>query len=99
MFYLYCIGYADEGQLWRELYEIPNDGLEMVVNKLYEEVKPMYQQLHAFIRRRLAEQYPGRVNTYGPIPAHLFGKIRDWENEVVLHSTPPGRNNLAKRYV
>lgn len=68
-------GYEDEGALWRELYEIPNDGLEEIVDDLYEKVKPMYKQLHAFVRRRLAEQYPGRVTPYGPIPAHLFGKI------------------------
>ncbi|XP_072023763.1 angiotensin-converting enzyme-like [Amphiura filiformis] len=75
-------GYADEGQIWRELYEIPNDGLEEMVDALYEEVKPMYKQLHAFIRRRLAEQYPGRVNRYGPIPAHLLGNMwaQQWNN-------------------
>ena len=90
-FILPLIEYSDEGVLWRELYEIPNDGLEAMVDKLYEEVKPMYKLLHAFIRRRLSEEYPGRVQRTGPIPAHVFGKTN-------FSETSNNNNNLIDHF-
>ena len=72
--YCLCAGFSDGGEILRLVYEIPDDGLEAMVDKLYEEVKPMYKLFHAFVRRRLVETYPGRVKPTGPIPAHVFGK-------------------------
>lgn len=75
-------GFSDGGEILRLVYEIPDDGLEAMVDKLYEEVKPMYKLLHTFIRRRLSEEYPGRVQRTGPIPAHVFGNMwsQQWNN-------------------
>lgn len=36
----------------------------------------MYLQLHAYVRRKLYENYGGEyINLNGPIPAHLLGEL------------------------
>ena len=42
---------------------------------LWEEVAPLYRQLHAFVRGRLRARYGDQVvSRGGPIPAHLLGE-------------------------
>lgn len=67
-----CLGFKDTGDDWRSWYETPTfqDDLE----KLYQTIQPLYQNLHAFVRRKLYNQYgPKYINLKGPIPAHLLG--------------------------
>ena len=48
--------------------------IEPMILRLYERVKPFYQQLHAYVRRRLTEVYQNHgMDPRGPIPAHLLG--------------------------
>jgi peptidyl-dipeptidase A len=50
---------------------------------LYEQVRPLYASLHAYVRRKLREQYGASVvPEKGPIPAHLLGNMwaQEWEN-------------------
>ena len=48
---------------------------EEMLARIYKEVKPMYEQLHAYVRRKLAQHYgEDKVNLNGAIPAHLLGK-------------------------
>ena len=42
---------------------------------LWAELRPMYLQLHAYVRRRLKERYGDDViGTDGTLPAHLLGE-------------------------
>lgn len=34
---------------------------------------PLYKELHAYVRARLTEVYPGHIDPQGPLPAHLLG--------------------------
>ncbi|XP_078660646.1 angiotensin-converting enzyme-like isoform X2 [Branchiostoma floridae x Branchiostoma belcheri] len=75
--------FADKGVVWRGAYEIPDDQLEELVDGVWEQVKPLYLQLHAYVRRKLSEQYgEDKVPTTGLIPAHLFGNMwaQQWNN-------------------
>lgn len=66
------LGYRDMSQIWQEELEIPN--LEELVEEFYNEVKPLYLLLHAFIRHILSIKYgPNVVDPKGPIPVHLLG--------------------------
>ena len=48
--------------------------IEPTILRLYERIKPFYEQLHAYIRRRLIEVYRNHdMDPRGPIPAHLLG--------------------------
>ena len=67
-------GYADNGVYWRAAFE--SDDFEEVVEKLWSQVRPLYEQLHAYVRRKLIDAYPGHRDGFpksGHIPAHLTG--------------------------
>ncbi|KAL8582106.1 hypothetical protein ACOMHN_004026 [Nucella lapillus] len=67
-------GYADIGAYWRASYETEN--FEQDVAALFKELQPLYQQLHAFVRRRLKKQYGEDVFPASwHIPAHLLGNM------------------------
>lgn len=69
----YFSGFKDNGDFWREGYEM--DTFVEDVEKLWKEVEPFYKHLHAYVRRKLIEQYPDKdILPDGPIPAHLLGK-------------------------
>ncbi|XP_022084562.1 angiotensin-converting enzyme-like [Acanthaster planci] len=75
--------YADESEVWQERYEMRGDAFEEMLGDIYDAVKPMYQQLHAYVRRKLAERYgKDKVDTNGLIPAHLLGNMwgQQWNN-------------------
>ncbi|XP_074116979.1 angiotensin-converting enzyme-like isoform X1 [Sminthopsis crassicaudata] len=74
-------GYADSGASWRAQYEKPS--LEQDLEKIYQELQPLYQNLHAYVRRALFRHYgPNYINLKGPIPAHLLGNMwaQTWSN-------------------
>ncbi|MCB9639585.1 MAG: M2 family metallopeptidase [Myxococcales bacterium] len=77
------LGFTDLGQLWRQRYEMPRGGFEKEVERLWGQVKPLYDDLHCYVRSRLVEQYGDKkVEPKGKIPAHLLGNMwaQSWEN-------------------
>ena len=69
-------GYADNGAYWRSWYE--SDTFRQEIERLWNEVRPLYVQLHAYVRRKLQERYPtGTFPADGHIPAHLLGQCID----------------------
>nr|CAD7261310.1 unnamed protein product [Timema shepardi] len=57
---------------WLQPYEEPN--FRSHLEDLWAKIRPLYVQLHAYVRRKLRGVY-GEVNVprSGPIPAHLLG--------------------------
>lgn len=77
------LGFSDTGALWRSGYDMPPAGFSKELDRLWEQVKPLYVQLHAYVRWKLREKYgPAAVPAEGPIPAHLLGNIwaQQWDN-------------------
>lgn len=37
----------------------------------------LYKKLHAYVRMRLQEVYPGKIDPKGPIPSHILGMYTD----------------------
>ena len=76
------LGFADTGALWRSGYDMPPDDFSKELDRLWEQVKPLYVQLHAYTRWKLREKYGDIVPANGPIPAHLLGNIwaQTWDN-------------------
>ncbi|KAL0984278.1 hypothetical protein UPYG_G00139350 [Umbra pygmaea] len=88
-------GYADTGAYWRSWYESKNfeDDLETI----YKQVQPLYQNLHAFVRRKLYNHYgPKYINLKGPIPAHLLGNMwsQTWNNIYGMMIPFPDKPNV-----
>jgi peptidyl-dipeptidase A len=85
------IGFADNGAMWRSKYDMPPDDFAKEVDRLWEQVKPLYLSLHTYVRNRLREKYGDKVvPPTGPIPAHLLGNMwaQSWENIYPLVAPP-----------
>jgi len=77
------LGFKDTGAMWRSKYDMPADEFSKELDRLWEQVRPLYLSLHAYVRNKLREKYgPDAVPANGPIPAHLLGNIwaQDWSN-------------------
>jgi peptidyl-dipeptidase A len=76
------MGFADMGAMWRAKYDMPPDAFAKEVDRLWEQVKPLYVSLHAYVRWKLREKYGDVVPASGPIPAHLLGNMwaQEWNN-------------------
>jgi peptidyl-dipeptidase A len=85
------MGFADVGAMWRSNYDMPPDQFAKEVDRLWQQVLPLYQSLHAYVRMRLHQKYGDRVPASGPIPADLVGNIwaQQWNNIYDL-AAPPG---------
>ncbi|HJQ16660.1 MAG TPA: M2 family metallopeptidase [Allosphingosinicella sp.] len=77
------LGYADVGAMWRSGYDMPPDDFARLVDRLWEQVKPLYDQLHCYTRARLNQKYGDGVQpATGPIRADLLGNMwaQQWGN-------------------
>ncbi len=76
------IGYANTGELWRSGYDMKPAEFEAETDRLWNQVKPLYDDLHCYVRAQLARQYGAKVPLDGPIPAHLLGNMwaQEWNN-------------------
>ncbi len=77
------IGFADLGALWRGGYDMPAADFEADLERLWNEVKPLYEELHCYVRAKLRDKYgKEKIGEHAPIPAHLLGNMwaQEWEN-------------------
>jgi peptidyl-dipeptidase A len=86
------IGFADTGAMWRSKYDMPPDAFAKELDRLWEQVKPLYLSLHAYVRWKLREKYGDAVPAQGPIPAHLLGNMwaQTWDNVYPLIAPKDG---------
>src|SRR5260370_1308984 len=72
-----AIGFANTGDLWKSGYDISPAEFEKETDRLWTQVKPLYDDLHCYVRAKLAKTY-GRekVPAAGPIPAYLLANMR-----------------------
>jgi len=85
------IGFKDTGAMSRSNYDMPPDAFSADLERLWQQVRPLYLSLHAYVRSKLAKKYgPQLVPTDGPIPAHLLGNpwAQEWENIYPLLGLP-----------
>jgi peptidyl-dipeptidase A len=77
------IGFKDTGDLWRAGYDMNAQDFEKETDRLWDQVKPLYEQLHCYVRTQLSKTYGAdKVSKSGPIPAHLLGNMwaQEWSN-------------------
>lgn len=91
------IGYADVGELWRSGYDMSPAEFEAEMERLWQQVKPLYTQLHCHVRAKLAEKYGAdKVPAEGMIPAHLLGNLwaQEWPNIYADMEPYPGQPSI-----
>lgn len=77
------LGYADVGAMWRSQYDMSPDEFAKLTDKLWGQVKPLYDELHCYTRAKLNEKYGDAVQPKtGPIRADLLGNMwaQEWGN-------------------
>ena len=77
------LGFTDLGELWRAGYDMPPDQFTVEVERLWSQVRPLYESLHCHVRAKLADEYGSAVVPPDePIPAHLLGNMwsQTWAN-------------------
>ena len=76
------LGFKDTGAMWRSKYDMPPEQFAAELDRLWEQVRPLYLSLHAYVRWKLREKYGDAVPAAGPIPAHLLGNMwaQNWDN-------------------
>jgi peptidyl-dipeptidase A len=84
------LGFKDNGAMWRSQYDMAPDDFSREIDRLWDQVKPLYLSLHAYVRARLHEKYGDAVPANGPIPAHLLGNMwaQTWDNIYPLVQPP-----------
>ena len=91
------LGFADAGAMWRSNYDMSPEDFSATVERLWQEVKPLYLSLHTYVRGELNEKYGDGVQpATGPIRADLLGNMwaQEWGNIYPLVA-PEGAGDLG----
>ena len=91
------LGFADTGAMWRSGYDMAPDDFAALTERLWQEVKPLYDSLHCYVRAKLNEKYGDAVQPLtGPIRADLLGNMwaQEWGNIYPLVA-PAGAGDLG----
>jgi peptidyl-dipeptidase A len=85
-----ALGFTDTGAMWRGKYDMPPDDFAKELDRLWDQLRPLYLSLHTYVRGKLRDHYGDIVPEKGPIPAHLLGNIwqQDWSNVYDLVAPP-----------
>jgi peptidyl-dipeptidase A len=77
------MGFADTGEVWRGAYDMKPNEFAQETERLWTQVKPLYDEMHCYVRDKLNAKYGDAVvPKTGPIPAHLLGNMwaQQWTN-------------------
>jgi peptidyl-dipeptidase A len=77
------LGYPDVGSMWRARYDLEPEAFAAETDRLWGQVRPLYDELHCHVRARLNEQYGDEVVPLDqPIRADLLGNMwgQSWGN-------------------
>jgi peptidyl-dipeptidase A len=91
------LGFKDTGAMWRSGYDMPADDFAALTDKLWMEVKPLYDELHTFTRNKLNAKYGDAVQSKtGPIRADLLGNMwaQEW-GDIYDLVAPPGSGDIG----
>ena len=90
------LGYQGLSDLWFSKYDMPADDFLNETDRVWEEVKPLYDALHCHVRAKLNEHYGDDVvPKSGPLPVHLLGNMwgQSWSNIYDLVYTEESQQN------
>jgi peptidyl-dipeptidase A len=75
------LGFKDVSEIWTGEYDMSPEQFREEMTRLWGEVRPLYEQLHCYVRAKLRKQYGETKIAKGktPIPAHVLGNM--WAQE------------------
>ncbi|WPZ04531.1 M2 family metallopeptidase [Blastomonas marina] len=91
------LGFSDVGAMWRSGYDMTPEEFAAETERMWQEVKPLYESLHTYVRWKLNEHYGDAIQPKtGPIRADLLGNMwaQEWGNIYPLVA-PEGSGDLG----
>jgi peptidyl-dipeptidase A len=93
------LGFADTGALWRSRYDMSDLQFITELERTWQQLRPLYEELHAYVRLKLIQKYGGSAERPdGMIPAHLLGNMwaQEWGNiyDIVAPPSAPSTYDL-----
>ncbi len=91
------LGFVDTGAMWRSGYDMSADDFAKMTDKMWLEVKPLYDELHTYVRSQLNKKYGDKVQAKtGPIRADLLGNMwaQEW-GDIYDLVAPPGAGDIG----
>ncbi|MGE5113914.1 MAG: M2 family metallopeptidase [Acidobacteriaceae bacterium] len=85
------LGYKDMGAMWRAGYDMSPEQFSAEVERIWNQVRLLYESLHAYARTQLIKKYgPQAVTKGGLIRADLLGNpwAQQWNNVYPLLAPP-----------
>ena len=89
------LGYEGLTDLWFSQYDMPAEEFLAETDRVWDELKPLYDALHCHVRSELSEHYGEEVVAKeGVLPAHVLGNMwgQSWANVYDLVYTPDNPN-------
>ena len=77
------LGFSDLSDLWFSKYDMPAEEFLSETDRVWDEVRPLYDALHCHVRAELNEHYGDEVvSSSGSLPVHLLGNMwgQSWSN-------------------
>ena len=77
------LGFDGLSDLWFSKYDMPAEEFLAETDRVWDEVKPLYEALHCHVRSKLNEEYGDDVVPIdGPLPVHVLGNMwgQSWSN-------------------
>ena len=90
------LGYKGLSDLWFSKYDMPAEDFLSETDRVWEEVKPLYDALHCHARAKLNDYYGDDiVSNSGPLPVHLLGNMwgQTWSNIYDIIYTEGSKSN------
>lgn len=92
------MGYENAGHMWRSGYDMDPAAFQQETDRLWGQVKPLYDQLQCYVGNKLVDKYgadTGKVDGKY-LPAHLMGNLwqQDWGNLWDFLQPYPGAGDL-----
>ena len=90
------LGYEGLSDLWFSKYDMPAEDFLDDTDRVWSEVKPLYDALHCHVRAKLNEHYGDEViSETGPLPVHMLGNMwgQSWSNiyDLVYEEKPDSK--------
>ena len=90
------LGYEGLSDLWFSKYDMPADDFLDDTDRVWNDVKPLYEALHCHVRAKLNEHYGDEViSKTGPLPVHILGNMwgQSWSNiyDLVYEEKPDSK--------
>lgn len=93
MVFYFAKDFTSGAEAW--LYEYEDSTIERQLDNIFEEIRPLYEEIHAYVRHKMREKFGDLVSEKGLIPMHLLGNMwaQSWDS--VYKYTAPYPNKKS----